>query len=52
MSALGIQIDDARLFVDEQPQRGQRQHRARVQRGGQKKSVGLHGVQRPPRRMR
>ncbi len=41
--AFGAQIHDAGLFVDQQAQRGNRQHRARAQRGGNQERMTFHG---------
>ncbi len=40
--ALCAQVDDARLLVDEQPERGERQHGAGAERGAQQQCVGFH----------
>ncbi|MCY1532591.1 hypothetical protein D9M68_678740 [compost metagenome] len=41
--ALGAQVDDAGLFVDEQAQRSDGQHGAGLERGGEEQSKGFHG---------
>ena len=40
--ALGAQVDDAGFLVDQQAQRGDGQHGAGVQRGGEQQGVGFH----------
>jgi hypothetical protein len=40
--ALGAQVDDAGLLVDQQAQRRDGQHGAGVQRGGQQQGIGFH----------
>jgi hypothetical protein len=40
--ALGAQVDDAGLLVDQQPERGQRQHGAGIERRGDEQCVGFH----------